>query len=127
MESLPAPVDRATQLYRAADYHGVQAIAQNVVQASPDDPSIYLLLGSAQLLIGQTDDAALSLRLVRDIGDPVLAAEARWQLAQAYLLTGDPKPAFDELTFLAKGTSSRAADAAAQLAQLEAAEVETER
>lgn len=118
-EHRPAPIDRALALYRAADFRGVQAVLQNVVGRAPDDPSVFLLLGSAQLLADQGRDAVLSLRLAgRGVTDPALVSEARWQLAQGYLFVGELDPALDELASLSAGTSHRSNDARALLSAL---------
>src|SRR5690606_13495951 len=56
-----------------------------------------LYLGSAQLLADRLSDAVYTLRRVVDSDDSLLAAEARWHLAQADPRSDAALPARDEL------------------------------
>jgi hypothetical protein len=78
-----------------------------------------LYLGSAQLLADRLSDAVYSLRRVVVSDDSLLAAEARWQLAQAYLRSEEAAPARDELRHLSGRRAHRSFEAARKLSVLE--------
>ena len=78
-----------------------------------------LYLGSAQLLADRLSDAVYSLRRVVVSDDSLLVAEARWQLAQAYLRSDEAAPAQDELRHLSSRRAHRSYEATHQLSVLE--------
>lgn len=106
----------AFALYDAGQYD------RFVSELSPEsidlDEGKRLYLGSAQLLAGRLNDAVYTLRQVITSEDSLLAAEARWQLAQAYLRSEQAEPARDELEHLASRRGHRAFDAAQKLSVL---------
>jgi hypothetical protein len=103
-------------LYDAGQYDRFIS-AMNEERPDPSEGEL-LYLGSAQLLAG-LPDAVYSFRRLLGTEDPLIAAEARWQLAQAYLRQEEANPARDELKHLASGRRHRSFEAMQKLAILE--------
>lgn len=107
----------AFALYDAGQYD--RFITQMDAETPQPTEGQLLYLGSAQLLADRLSDAVYTLRRVVVSDDSLLAAEARWQLAQAYLRSDDALPARDELRRLSSRRAHRAYEATQKLSVLE--------
>lgn len=126
IEPLPVRLVRssATEAFEVARMSGLESYRDGAwvtarehfsraLELLPEAPEILLYRGSAALLSGAVDVALTDLAAVVDGADAngAVREEARWQLAQAFLLAGRSAQAETLLEELAAEAGRRAADA----------------
>ncbi len=104
---LRGPVDEASVRFREAmeqygrgDFAAAAAGLEAASEIRPEAPEIGFYLGASRLLVGDRRGGIRSLRGVVGLGDTPYLEEARWLLANAYLLQGDASSARAELRAL---------------------------
>lgn len=107
------------EAYVARDWETAREAFGRAVEMRPEDPEMWLYLGSTALLLGDAATAMDELALAAELaGAPALRDEATWQLANAELAAGRPADAERHLRDLADDEDRRAADARALLSEI---------
>jgi tetratricopeptide (TPR) repeat protein len=89
---LAAAVIQAISLCRAGEFERAENVLESFLEATPDDPVGLLMMGTAQLALGNSEIAKEILQKAVD-SDPDFA-EARYNLSQLIIRQSDPD--FDE-------------------------------
>ena len=107
---------------RGAYRESAEAFAR-AAQLEPAHETVFLCLGSAQLLAGEPAAAVEALEGgLANTADPELIAEYQWQLANACLAAGRLEPAREQLARIAGSAGAHADEARDLLAQIEQAQ-----
>jgi Flp pilus assembly protein TadD len=97
--------------YVRGDYAAAVPGLQRAADIAPDSARILFFLGASYLLDGRTAPARESLRRVVSLGDTVYLEEARFLVAQSWLIDGDSRSAEFELRELIEMNGDLADDA----------------
>jgi tetratricopeptide (TPR) repeat protein len=110
---------KALALYEAGDYQRALAALEATLARDPNDLVGRFYAGLCQLALGRSQEAALSLERVRQLGDPELRTPAEWYLALAELRGRDVVAARARLIGIVEGRGFYEARARTLLAELD--------
>jgi hypothetical protein len=103
--------DDAMLCYQRKDYSGAVRGLNTAVKLAPGHAQAWLYLGVSHFLKRQSKPALEALTQAERLGHDELKIQARWYLAQTYLLTAKPQQALPLLAWISTQNTAYASDA----------------